>query len=239
MVDAGVVARKLALHTPLSSEAREALDHFLGRPREFAPNALIARAGEPADVLSVIGSGVACRMSLLPDGDRQIHSILLAGDAADIEASLLAKRSDFIQAITKCSVWTVPKGRLATLPRTPHGLAEALLREATIGAEITREWVVNLGRRSGTQRIAHLVCELCARMDAMGVGQGGVYPFPLTQQDIADAQGLSPVHVNRVLQDLKARGLIAQRSKTLKVLDRKGLEATGLFNALYLHFQNA
>jgi CRP-like cAMP-binding protein len=237
--DASVVARKLALHTLLDDEARQALGNFLGQPHEFAAGALIARAGEPADLISIIGDGAACRMALLPGGGRQIHSILLAGDAADVEASLLLTRSDYIQAITRCFVWSIPKSRLAALPRTPNGLAEGFLREATITAETTREWVVNLGRRSANQRIAHLLCELCTRMDSMGVGTEGVYPFPFVQQDIADAQGLSVVHVNRVMKHLRGLGLFELRAKKLRVLNRKMLEETALFDAGYLHFQNA
>jgi CRP-like cAMP-binding protein len=234
-----VVARKLALHSSLSEEARQSLGPLLGHPRQFAAGAMIALAGDPADLVSFVEEGVVCRMALLRDGSRQIQHIFLAGDAADVEASLLLRRTDNVQAITRCSVWLVPKSRLAALPRTVGGLAEAFLREATVNAETAREWIVNLGRRSADQRIAHLICELCTRMDGMEVGSHGLYPFPFTQRDIADAQGLSVVHVNRVLKHLKALGLIEARRKMVRILDRPGLEALGLFQSGYLHIQGA
>lgn len=237
--DAGVVARKLSLHTSLNDEARQSLAGLLGQPHEFAPGAFIAQAGEAADLISIVGHGMACRMTLLADGSRQIHSLLLAGDAADVEASLLLTRSDYIEAITRCFIWSIPKSRMAALPRTANGLAEAFLREATITAETTREWVVNLGRRSATQRIAHLICELCTRMDGIGLGAGSTYPFPLIQQDLADAEGLSVVHVNRVLKALRHQGLFEVRHGSLRIMNRKGLEEAGNFDARYLHFQNA
>jgi CRP-like cAMP-binding protein len=178
-------------------------------------------------------------MTLLPNGARQIHAILLPGDAADVEASLLARRSDSIQALSNCSIWLVPSSRLAALPRTDESLAEAFLREATVNAEIAREWIVNLGRRSADQRIAHLLCELCTRMDVMGVGKDGAYPFIFTQMDIADAQGLTAVHVNRVMKGLKETGLITLKARVLTVLDRLGLERVGLFDPGFLHLRPA
>jgi CRP-like cAMP-binding protein len=234
---AAVVARKLALHSHLNQAAQATLGPFLGHARDFARGQLIVQAGDPPNLISIAKSGVACRMTMLPNGARQIHAIILPGDAADVEASLLARRSDSIQALSPCSIWLVPSSRFAALPRTDGTLAEAFLREATITAEIAREWIVNLGRRSADQRIAHLLCELCTRMDLMGVGRNGESPFVLTQMDIADAQGLTSVHVNRVMQALKSTGLITLKARTLTVLDRPGLERKGLFDPGFLHLQ--
>lgn len=234
-----IVARKLALHTRLTETAKETLAPFLGQARQFKRGRQIVRAGDPPNLISIVKEGVACRMTLLPSGERQIHAIFLPGDAADVEASLLEQRSDSVQALSACSIWLVPRNRLVALPRTEESLAEAFLREATVNADIAREWIVNLGRRTAIQRIAHLICELCARMDAMGVGHEGVYPFVLTQKDISDAQGLTSVHVNRIIQQLKTSELITLKSKSLQVLDRKGLERLGLFDPGFLHLQRA
>lgn len=154
----GVVARKLALHTPLDANALDNLGAFLGQPHRFEAGAIIAHAGDPADMVSIIEEGVACRMSVLPGGSRQISSIAL--------------------------------------------------------------------------------CELIARMEAMGVGSADAYPFPFTQQDIADMQGLSIVHVNRVLQQLRGRDLAETKNRQLRILNWPGLAAAGLFDAGYLHVQS-
>jgi CRP-like cAMP-binding protein len=232
-----VVARKLSQHSVLSEASRQALSLLLGHPGFFPKGHLIAKAGDPPDVISIVESGFACRMTILPTGVRQIQAILLQGDVADVEASLLRRRNDNLQALSACSVWLVPKSRLAALPRVEGGLSEAFLREATINAEIAREWIVNLGRRTADQRIAHLVCELCTRMDLVGVGADGAYPFVFTQQDISDAQGLTAVHVNRIMQQLKARGLIDLKARSLTILDRPGLERLGMFDPGFLHLR--
>jgi CRP-like cAMP-binding protein len=234
-----VVARKLSLHSALSDEARITLRRFLGAPRAIPRGHLIAEAGDPTDLITVLESGFACRSTLLPNDARQINAFILPGDAADVETTLLERRNDNLQAMSACSVWLVPKSRLTALPRIEGSLSEAFARDAIINAEIAREWIVNLGRRSAEQRIAHLICELCTRMDVMGMGSESAYPFIFTQQDISDAQGLTAVHVNRVMQLLKARGLITLKARSLVVLDRRGLEQLGLFDPGFLHLRGA
>ena len=219
----------------MSDTSRQALSLLLGRPEHFPRGTLVAKAGDTPDVISIVETGFACRMTIIPKGARQIQAILLPGDVADAEASLLSRRNDNLQALSACSIWQVPKNRLAALPRVEGGLSEAILREATINAEIAREWIVNLGRRTAEQRIAHLICELCNRMDLVGIGVNGAYPFVFTQQDISDAQGITAVHVNRIMQQLKARGLITLKARSLTILDRLGLERLGLFDPGFLH----
>jgi CRP-like cAMP-binding protein len=233
------VARKLSLHSPLSLDVQQALDETLGRPQPFVAGAVIAESGDAADLTTVVRQGFICRATILAPGRRQIHALLLPGDSADLEATVLAKRSDRIEALTNCSVWLVPKARLAAAAAAHPQLSEALLRETVINAEIARQWVVNVGGRSAYERIAHLLCELCARMDAAGMGDAGLYPFPFTQQIIGDAQGLSMVHVNRVFQQLKANKLIDVRARRLRILDASGLSKAALFDPRYLHYREA
>lgn len=237
--DPAVVAAKLSLHSPLGPADVEALRDMLGRSQAFADRAIIAQAGEPADMVTVLGRGIACRMTMLPSGRRQIQAVLLPGDVADGETSLLLRRSDNIEALTACSVWIAPRSRLAALPRTAPGLATAFMREAAINAEVARQWVVNLGARNARERVAHLLCEVTTRMDALNLAVRGAYPLPITQQDIGDATGLSSVHVNRVLQSLRSEGLIHTSGRALKVLDRERLCAIAAFDQAYLHMEQA
>jgi CRP-like cAMP-binding protein len=95
--------------------------------------------------------------------------------------------------------------------------------------------VVNVGRRDARSRIAHLLCELALRMDAAGLAEDGAYRFPLTQEQLADCTGLTPVHTNRVLQSLRQEGLISLTSRSLTVHDWRGLRSVGEFSELYLH----
>lgn len=234
---AAIVARRLGLHSRLPPEACAELERLLGRPVKFEAGALIAEAGDNADLVTVIQTGVACRMNLLPDGRRQIHALMIPGDTADAEAPLLAVRPDNIEALTACAVWLTPKSRFASLLGAQSQLVEAFAREAAIAAQVAREWVVNIGRRSATERIAHLICELYSRSEAVGLVEDGGFLLPLTQQDIADAQGVSAVHVNRVLQELRARRLIRTERRWLIVLDLPKLQALAMFNPLYLHIE--
>jgi len=235
--DPAIVAAKLSLHSPLGPVEVEALKGFLGRPQAFADRAVIAQAGDRADMVTVLGRGLACRMTVLPNGRRQIQSLLLPGDIVDAEASLLLRRSDNIEALTVCSAWLAPKSRLAALPAAAPLLAEAFAREAAINAEIARQWVVNIGGRSARERVAHFLCELTRRMDALGLAVRGYYPLPLTQQDIGDAVALSAVHVNRILQALRSEGLIQTSSRALKILDAERLCDVAAFDDTYLHLQ--
>lgn len=229
-----IVARRLALHSRLDSTIGGDLERLLGRPIRFEAGALIAEFGDDADLVTVLQDGLACRMNLLPDGRRQIHALTVPGDAADAETPLLHRRSDNIQALTRCMVWRAPKSRFEALTGSRPRLAEAFAREAAIGAQVAREWVVNVGRRTALERIAHLICELYLRLDAVSRVEEDGFDQPLTQQDIADAQGISAVHVNRVLQELRGRGLIRTGRRRLTVLDLAQLQAVGLFDPLYL-----
>jgi CRP-like cAMP-binding protein len=229
-----IVARRLGLHSAVDPQAEAALETLLGTPMSFEAGALIAKAGDGADPMTVMREGFACRMSLLPDGRRQIHSVFLPGDTVDAETPLLAVRPDNIEALTPCSAWLVPKSRQAPLLRSHPALAEAFAREGAIAAQVAREWVVNVGRRTALERIAHLICELHARLDAVGLVTHDSFVQPMTQPEIADAQGLSTVHVNRVMQQLRGQGLIRTDRQRLFILDIRRLQDLALFDPLYL-----
>jgi CRP-like cAMP-binding protein len=231
------VIRKLSSHSALGDGASEGLPAFLGRARKYPRGYMIHQPGEPAGAISILQQGAACRMTLLPNGARQINGLLLPGDAEDIATSLLARRTSSVQALTDCAMWIIPRSRLALLSQANPRLGEALQREAAISADVGREWCVNLGRRTAQQRIAHLLCELSARMDAVGIGEEGTYPFMLSQRDIADVGGLTSVHVNRVLKQLKRLGLINLRGKSLTILDRAALARIAIFDPSFLHLR--
>jgi CRP-like cAMP-binding protein len=229
------VARKLALQGPLWEGAHADLNDFLGAPTRFAPGEVIAPAGGPADLITIVATGFACRSTVLADGRRQIHAFLLPGDAADLECSILGRRHDNVEAIGRCLAWLVPRSRLTDLPRTNPRLSVRLLREAALSADMTRAWVVNLGARPATERLAHLLCELCVRMDAIGLRTGDTFPFPFTQSTLAEAQGVSPVHINRVFQHLRTAGLVSVQRGWLRVLDWERLVQSAGFEGDYLY----
>jgi CRP-like cAMP-binding protein len=115
------------------------------------------------------------------------------------------------------------------------GLLHALWRDTLIEAAIFREWMIGIGRRTSRERIAHLICEMLLRLRAVGLATNDMFRMPASQTDIADALGLSNVHVNRVLQELRREGLIAWTTSVVTVLKYDELLAEALFDATYLH----
>ena len=230
-----IVARRLRRHSVVGERAVQALHSVLGVPVKFAAGVLVAQTGDAPDLMTIVQKGVAGRSSILPNGRRQIHSLFLPGETADAEIALFDVRPDNLEILTPCTLWLAPMKRMAALLRSEPELTEAFAREAAIASQVAREWVVSLGQRTALQRIAHLICELDARFGALGLVEADTFIQPLTQQTLADAQGLSTVHVNRVLQDLRDRNLICVERRRLTILDRDRLQRLALFDGRYLY----
>lgn len=233
---AAIVASRLAVHSPMEAETITILAELLGRSTRFEAGRLIAQMGDPTELVTIVRSGFLCRMNIFPDGRRQIHSLMIPGDAVDVEAPLVPTRPDSIEALSDCEVWLVPKDRLAAVLGARSDLVRALAREAAIASQVARQWVVNIGRRSALERIAHLICELYVRLGAVGMVESGAFALPLTQRDIADTQGLTPVHANRTLGALRRKELIRLEKQQWAILDWEGLSSLSLFDPLYLGF---
>jgi len=115
-----------------------------------------------------------------------------------------------------------------------RSLAEAFLCETLVNNAIQREWAINLGRRVAFERVAHLFCEIIERLRPVGMVEGNSCVMPVTQMDLADATGLSVVHLNRTVQELRASGLIVLRDRTLTITDLDALKDAALFSPSYL-----
>jgi len=131
----------------------------------------------------------------------------------------------------------VPRSALMELADKRPALRMAMWIDTLIDSSIFREWVVNVGRRDSRARIAHLLCELALRLERTGAGRDGTFDFPLTQEQLADATGLTAVHTNRTLQSLRRDNLIQLSNGILRVLDWEKLREVGDFDELYLHQQ--
>jgi CRP-like cAMP-binding protein len=139
-----------------------------------------------------------------------------------------------IGTLSACRVVDIPRPRILEMLERP-AIAQALWWAALVDEATLREWLVNIGRRPAEQRVGHLLCELLMRLQTVGLTNGNSYELPLTQSDVAETMGLSFVHVNRVLQRLRASGLITLRSKRLVITDLKALKIFSEFNPNYLH----
>lgn len=230
-----LLARKLSLHTPLSEAERAALGQLLARLQPLRNGETLAAKGDPLDIATLVVEGMLCRAKMLSDGRRQILSLLLPGDLVDAHASLLRRRDDSLEAVGATVVMVVPQSRLAALEQTHPNLRDAFLREAFIETAIAREWVLNVGRRNAREALAHLLCELHTRFEAVGLATADEFRFPLKQQHLADALGLSNIHLNRVLRQLRDERLIVLGRRWVTVPDRPALCAAAHFEGDYLH----
>ena len=203
--------------------------------RTFARDAYLVREGEPTSVCMLLVSGFAYRQKLVNHGARQIISFHIAGEFLDVQNSLLDVADHNVQALTRISVAVIQKNALLELMQSRQSISKLIWLDSLFDASIFREWVVNLGRRDARQRIAHLLCELAARLKSAGVADGNPYDFPVTQEQIADATGLTAVHTNRTLQSLRKDGLISLSSSKLTIVNWDALAEVGDFNERYLH----
>jgi CRP-like cAMP-binding protein len=230
------LTRKLERYVRLSDADRLCLADALGPARTIAARADIIEEGDDPRAVNIILDGWACRYRQLRDGRRQVVSFLLPGDPCDPHVFLLDRMDHAIGAITPVVLAQIPGRTLQDLAARSPALDDAFMRETLATAAIQREWSVSLGRRSAIERLAHLFCELHARLDAVGLADGASCPLPLTQTDLADALGQTSVHINRTLRDLRGQGLITVRGRRLTVHDPGGLAELAHFDPTYLHF---
>jgi CRP-like cAMP-binding protein len=232
----GPLVRRWSKHSRLSSADRDAI---LGLPctvRTFGKDAYLVREGQQATECAVLLRGLAFRQKLLRDGSRQIISFHIPSEFVDLQNSLLGKADHNVQSVNRAEAALIPRAAILDLATARPAVRIAMWIDTLIDSSIFREWVVNVGRRDSRARIAHLLCELAIRIDRFnGGGLDGVYDFPLTQEQLADATGLTSVHTNRTLQSLRRDGLIQLNSGSLRVLDWEGLREAGDFDELYLH----
>ncbi len=180
-------------------------------------------------------SGLAYRHKLTPDGSRQIVSLHIPGDMVDLEGSLLKVMDHNVQVLTHAEIAFVPGEAIRQMIEAHPRIGHAMWVDTLIDGSIFREWVVNVGRRDARARIAHLLCEFARRLEVAGLGEKGGYSFPMTQEQLADATGLTSVHVNRTLKSLEAEGLIKREKRFVLIPDWERLRDVAGFNELYLH----
>lgn len=232
------VASKLEAFTRLSTDDRAALAE-LSRNFKYvdARRDLISEGDKPRHVHLVL-DGWACRYKTLPDGKRQIVSLFVPGDFCDVNVYILKEMDHSIAAITRLKVAMITPDEMNVLTTDRPRITQALWWHELVTAAVQREWTVNLGQRSAYARLAHLLIELYLRLQTVGRASHGRCDFPLTQNDLADATGLTAVHVNRTLQELRRDGLIELERRQLRILDLERMMDVAMFNANYLHLDH-
>lgn len=229
--------RKLETIAELSSADREALSRLPLRIELIAENNDIVREGDSPSECCLILDGFVARYKLLGQGQRQIFSFHIPGDIIDLQGLHLEIMDHSLGALTRCRVAFIPHQAISDLIEKQPRLATAFWRDTLIDAAVFREWLAGVGRRSAHQRIAHLFCEVYVRLRAVDLADDLTFDLPITQVELADALGLSSVHVNRVLQDLRREGLIASTATSTRISDWERLKAAGDFDPAYLHLR--
>lgn len=190
--------------------------------------------GDPLDSVRVLLSGWLCRHKTLEDGRRQIVNFILPGETCDAHAYLLFAIDHSISTVTAVTYAEIPRERFETLLASDRTLAEAFMCETLLNNAIQREWAVNLGRRVALERVAPLFCEIYERLRPVGLVDGHSCALPVTQMDLADATGLSVVHLNRTIQELRNSGLIVLRERLLTIPNLDMLKNAAMYSPSHL-----
>jgi CRP-like cAMP-binding protein len=227
--------RNLDRYVALTPDDRAAIAALGDRSQVEKPaHTDIAREGERARVAHAVISGWACCYKDLPDGRRQILGFLLPGDVFDLNLDSLREQDCSVSALTRVRLAELLPSQVRALPDDHPRVWKALLLQQQANAAILREWLLNTGQRTAIERLAHLLIELFLRNRAIGLASHEGLKFPITQSHLAEATGLTPVHVNRTVQALRRQDLIEYANGHLKILDLARLSDIALFDAKYL-----
>ena len=229
-----LLLRKLRSFCSLDPEDAALIAGIADRPHVVAAREDIIREGDVPRDVHLITSGFAIRYKLLPDGTRQIFAYLLPGDFCDLHVFILDEMDHGIAALSPCTVVDIPRGAILRLIERP-AIARAFWWVTLVDESTLREALVNIGRRQAEERVGHFLCELLARLEVVGLVSDNSYELPITQSELADTMGLSTVHINRVLQQLRGSKFITFDAKKLTILDVHGLKRFSGFNPNYLH----
>lgn len=192
------------------------------------------RLGERVSYSCFVVAGLVGRFDQNANGARQITAIHIPGDMPDLHSVVQPTATSALQALSVATILRIPHSAIRAATKAHPALAEAFWRDGMVDAAILSQWVVNVGRRDAKSRIAHLLCEMAVRLHAPTNTGAFSFPFQVTQAQLADATGLTVVHVNRVLRALRESGLADVSKHAVKVLDWEGLAAAGDFDSNYL-----
>ncbi len=226
---------KLESFTKLSDDDKLALDKATSQVRVYRAREDIICEGDCPEAVLLLLEGYACRYKQLEDGRRQIMAHFVPGDLCDINVFILRQMDHSIATLTPATLALIPRDTMLDLMAHHPRITLALWWSTLVDEATLRAWVVNLGQRSAYERTAHLLCELFFRLRAVGLTNGNSCTLPITQGELGDTLGLTIVHTNRMLQDLRRNGLVELRGKNLTILDLSALQKVALFHPNYLH----
>lgn len=226
---------KLNGFVPLNAEEVAALSAATSTARDVPARKDLIREGDRPGPVFVVLSGWLCRYKILPNGTRQVLAFMMPGDSCDLHIGLLAEMDHGIQTVTKASVATISRETIDSLMEEHRGIARAMYIGQLIDEGTMRAWITSMGRRTSVERAAHLMCELYLRGRNIGLTEETSLEMPLSQLLLSDALGMTPVHLNRVLRELRQSGVMTLRRNSLRIEDPGRLVRIAGFDENYLH----
>lgn len=228
------LVQRLSHFAALSPEEARAVESAVAKVKTLDPHQDIIHRGDIRSFVTALLEGYACRYTTMPEGGRQITAILLPGDFCNLSLFLRRRMDQNVSTFTACTVAEIPHAAIFGLMEAHPRIVRALWWSTLVDEAILREWAIGLGRRSALQRMAHLLCEMLVRLQAAGLAVDHSCRLPLTQADLSDVLGLSTVHTNRILQELRRHDLIVLKGDALAITDWEGLQELCEFNRSYL-----
>ncbi|HEX8215154.1 MAG TPA: Crp/Fnr family transcriptional regulator [Allosphingosinicella sp.] len=232
------LVRKLSYCNELDAEDVQAILDLPFRLKTIQRQGYIVRERDSTSQSCLMLSGFAIRHKIVAGGARQIVAIHMQGDMVDLQNSFLGIADHSVQVLTESDVAFIPREAIKEVAFSHPRVGMAMWFDTLVDGSIFREWIANVGRRDAQTRVAHLLCEIALRLEVAGLGEHTEYELPMTQEQLADSTGLTPVHVNRTLKVLEAQGLIERRSsRSVTIGDWKKLAEAGDFDSNYLHLR--
>lgn len=232
MID--VFINKLRVRDDVSDEEADALRRAVARTERFDADRTLVRAGDELHESMLLLDGLICRFKDMRGGARQLLELNVAGDFLDLHAFLLKRLDHGVLTLAPSTVAYFPHDALRRITEEMPHLTRLLWFQTVVDASIHREWVTTLGLRSAVGRLAQLFCEMFERLRIVGLADESGYPLPMTQAEIAELTGMTPVHANRTLKALRDEGLVEMRRGRVELLDLPGLRRVAEFDPTYL-----
>ncbi|MBP5981218.1 MAG: Crp/Fnr family transcriptional regulator [Halomonas sp.] len=234
-----IMIRKLESIFALTDEEKQALMDLPVQTKNIKTNHDIVRVGDQPANCCLIVEGFTCVYKVSVEGKRQIMALHVPGDIPDLQSLHLQVLDINIASISPCKLGFIQHKDLYQLCERHPRLTAVFWRETLVHASLFREWLLNNGQRDAYSRIAHVICELMLRLKAVGLVEDKTFNMPVTQAEIADATGMTPVHVNRVFQALRSDGLIQTDKSRMTIPDWEKIQQAGEFDSLYLHIEKS
>jgi CRP-like cAMP-binding protein len=237
-MDRSIYLRKLNQFRELSNQDERLLQKAIIRIGHFMPRMDIVVRGDRPEFVHVLLEGWAARYKILSDGERHIMAYLIPGDFCDSHVAMLDRMDHSIAAVSRCRIGLIPLSAMEKMLEQSRSLSRALNWSMLVDEAILREWLVNIGARSADQRTAHFICEMFLRCSTVGLVADDSFELPLSQQQLADTMGLSLVHMNRTLKNLRRENMIRIDGSRITIVNLDALMDFADFDRLYLHQGN-